>query len=316
MKYEPIYGLKSSNKTDLKRTEEPQADIFVEHDDVQDGAAHPLQQLDALIAAVEQYPDEVFRERVMELVQSVMAMHHVAFHRIIELISDRPDGEETLAQISADELVQAVLMVHGLTPADLETRVTEALDCVRADLQERGADVELVSLKNGVARLRIIGSAQSATTSSAAFKFAIEQALAQSAPDLVGVEYEDRIAEQRPRPLVQITPRLVSTEPAQGNWIPVIRVDEVPNNSIRVISIDDINLLLCNVAGTVYAVRNACPHRQMPLDNALLEGSVLTCSWHGYQYDLRQGGRCLNDPSVKLEPLPMRIEEGIIRVAL
>lgn len=278
--------------------------------------AHPFERLTSLIEAIEQHPDEDFRERVLELMQSLLALHHSAFHRIIDILVARPDGEEIMAEITADEHVQAVLMIQGLLPADLETRVLEALDRARPAIEEHGAEVELVRLENAIARLRIIGSAASANISTATFKFAIERALAEVAPDLVRIEYEDTVAAPKPQRLVQITPHSANPAQAKGNWIPIIRAHEVPERSLRVVASGDINLLLCNVAGTIYAVRNACPHRGLSLEQGLLEGSVLTCPWHGYQYDLQHGGRCLNDPAVRLEPLPVSIEGGVVRVAL
>jgi nitrite reductase/ring-hydroxylating ferredoxin subunit/Fe-S cluster biogenesis protein NfuA len=283
---------------------------------VAESDVHPFEQLSALLEAVEQHPDEEFRERVLELVQSVIALHHGAFRRVVEIIAARPDGEEIIAGIAADEHVQAVLMIQGLQPADLETRVLEMLDRARAELQRHGANAELVSLENGVARLRLVGSSASANVSTATLKAIIERALTEAAPDLVRVEYEGTVAAPKPQRIVQITPRSALPERAQGNWIPVIRAQEVPERSLRVVTVGDINLLVCNVAGTIYAARNACPHRGLSLEQAMLEGPVLTCPWHGYQYDLRQGGRSLNDPAAKLEPLPVSVEGGVVRVAL
>lgn len=291
-------------------------DIFRLNETIEQTDIHPFEQLTALLEAVEHHPDEEFRERVMELVQAVIALHHTAFHRIVDILSARDDGEQLIAEITADEHVQAVLMVQGLMPADLETRVLEALDQARDELEKHGADAELVSLENGVARLRLVGGPASANVSTATLKAIIEHALFAAAPDLVRVGYEDTVAAPTPQRLVQITPRSALPEGAQGNRIPVIRAAEVPDNSLRVVAVGDINLLVCNVAGTIYAARNACPHRGLSLEQALLEGPVLTCPWHGYQYDLRQGGRCLNDPAVRLELLPVSIEGGIVRVAL
>jgi nitrite reductase/ring-hydroxylating ferredoxin subunit/Fe-S cluster biogenesis protein NfuA len=294
----------------LNGMSEPSVELLAED------AAPPLARLDALLEAFEQQPDEAVRTQVQELVQTLLALHHAAFHRILDILHAQPGGAELLAQIAADEYVQAVLLAQGLLPADLETRVLEALDEARTALQQHGAEVEVVGLDDGVARLRLIGSAASANVSTAELKFIIENALAAAAPELVRVEYEGVVAAPRPQRLVQITPLSAAPAPAQGKWIPLMRAQEVPDNSLRVITLGDINLLLCNVAGTIYAVPNACPHRGSPLDRALLEGAVLTCPWHGYQYDLQRGGRCLNDPAVKLAPLPLKIENGVVSVAL
>ena len=279
--------------------------------------ANPFEQLSALLESIEQHPDEQFRDRVRELVYSVIELHHGALHRILELIAAQGAGEELLKQLSDDDLVRAVLMVHGLMPQDLEARVLTALEQAREELKAYGADVELVGIRENVARLRLIGGAGSVQVSTALLKGEIEQALHALAPDLLNVEYEDLIAAAKPQKLVQIAPKPAPAPPkSKGNLVPVIRTQEVPENDLRVIEIGDINLLVCNVAGTFYAFRNRCAHREMSLEKAMLEGPVLTCPWHGYQFDLRQGGRCLTDPALRLDALPIAVENEIVRVAL
>ena len=284
----------------------------------QEEVANPFEQLGALLESIEQHPDAQFRDRVRELVYSVIELHHGALHRILEITANQDNGEEVLKQLSDDELVRAVLMVHGLMPQDLEARVLTALEHAREQLKAYDAGVELVGIKEGVARLRLIGGAASVQVSTALLKGEIEQALHEFAPDLLNIEYEDLIAAAKPQKLVQIAPRAVPPAPpqAKGKLIPVIRAHEVPENDLRVVEIGDINLLVCNVAGTFYAFRNACAHRGLSLEKALLEGSVLTCPWHGYQFDLRHGGRCLTDPALRLDALTLAVENEVVRVAL
>ena len=45
--------------------------------------------------------------------------------------------------------------------------------------------------------------------------------------------------------------------------------------------------------GALYAVDNACPHEGYPLIQGTLKDCVLTCPWHNYKFDLRDG-RCVN----------------------
>lgn len=268
---------------------------------------------------IEMQPDPEFRERVSELVYGVIDLHHNALERILTQVAAHPAGDELLPQITADEVVRAVLMVHELLPEDLETRVRQGLDQAREQLRIIGADIELVGIRDNVARLRLLGSAQSANVSSAQLKFEIEQALAQFAPDLLNLEYEDRIA-AAPK-LIQIgakpaPPLPKPPAPATGNLIPLIRTNEVPDNSLRVIEVGDINVLVCNLAGTFSAFHNRCPHRGLSLEKSMIEGTVLTCPWHGYQFDVRDNGRCFNDPSLRLEALPLAVENDVIRVAI
>lgn len=274
----------------------------------------PFEQLNALLDSIEQHPDAALRESVRSLVFSVIELHHDALQRLLEITAQHYAGEDLLQQFSSDEIISAVLMVHELMPQDIATRVQKALEHAREHLQDYGAEVELIGIKAGVARLRLIGSAASASVSTAMLKGVIEQSLHELAPDLLNVEYDDLIAAAQPPRLVQIAPG--PAPPSQAKMIPVMRADDVPENSLRVLEIGDLNLLIGRVAGAFYACRNACPHRGLSLEKSLLEGAVLTCPWHGYQFDLRQGGRCLNDPALRLNSLPLTVENEIIKVAL
>ena len=275
-------------------------------------------QLNILLESIEQHPEEAVRNHVRALVYTLLDLHHGAFKRILEIVSEQPESERILDELNRDELVQAVLMVHDLMTQPLETRIENALEIAREQLKIYGADVELVEVKNSEARLRLIGSASTANVSSSMLKAEIEIALREHTPDLLNVEYEDTIASAPPPvKLVQILPRKTEmTNTRAENLMPIIRADQVPENDFRVVETGGINLLLCNVAGTFYAYENECGHEKLSLETALLEGGVMTCPWHGYQFDVRQKGRCLTDPALSLKALPMRVENNVVKVAL
>jgi nitrite reductase/ring-hydroxylating ferredoxin subunit/Fe-S cluster biogenesis protein NfuA len=237
--------------------------------------------------------------------------------RIVEIVSEQPTGEKILQELSDDEVVQAVLMVHELMAQPLETRIENALEIAREQLKIYGADVELVEVKNSVAKLRLLGGASTANVSTTILKAEIEHALHEHTPDLLNVEYEDLIAPSRPPKLVQILPRQsIQDRSSKEFFMPIIRADQIPDNGLRVVETGGINLLLCNVAGTIYTFQNACAVGNLPLDESLLEEGVLTCPCHGYQFDVRQKGRCLTDPNLRLESLPMKVENEVVKVAL
>lgn len=48
-------------------------------------------------------------------------------------------------------------------------------------------------------------------------------------------------------------------------------------------------LALFNVEGGFHATDNSCPHRGGPLGEGTLDGAVVTCPWHGWQFDVRSG---------------------------
>lgn len=64
--------------------------------------------------------------------------------------------------------------------------------------------------------------------------------------------------------------------------------------------------------GRLYALDNRCPHEGYPLAQGQLRGCTLTCAWHNFKFDLRDG-RCLKgDESVAI--YPVRVREGRVQV--
>jgi nitrite reductase (NADH) small subunit len=46
---------------------------------------------------------------------------------------------------------------------------------------------------------------------------------------------------------------------------------------------------LFNVAGTFHALDGICPHQGGPLGKGALAGCIVTCPWHGFQFDVTTG---------------------------
>jgi nitrite reductase/ring-hydroxylating ferredoxin subunit len=64
---------------------------------------------------------------------------------------------------------------------------------------------------------------------------------------------------------------------------------EVPPGEGRVVTAGDRTLALFNLGDRFHAVDNTCPHRGGPLGEGTLEGTVVTCPWHGWQFDVCSG---------------------------
>ena len=69
----------------------------------------------------------------------------------------------------------------------------------------------------------------------------------------------------------------------------VASIGEIPAGSIREVQVGGQAIALANVAGTVYATSGTCLHRGGPLGEGQLEGKVVTCPWHGWQFDVTTG---------------------------
>jgi nitrite reductase (NADH) small subunit len=82
--------------------------------------------------------------------------------------------------------------------------------------------------------------------------------------------------------------------------------DEIPAGTIREFQVNGKTIALANVDGTFYAVNNTCLHRGGPLGQGELEDKVVTCPWHGWQYDVTTGKVTMN-PSVGVDTYAVEV---------
>jgi nitrite reductase/ring-hydroxylating ferredoxin subunit len=98
-------------------------------------------------------------------------------------------------------------------------------------------------------------------------------------------------------------------------YVRVASVSEVPAGTGRVVEANGRALALFNVDGRFYAMDNTCLHRGGPVGEGDLEGTIVTCPWHGFQYDVTTGRNVL-DPDVGLEPFAVRVDGDDVLVAV
>jgi nitrite reductase (NADH) small subunit len=72
---------------------------------------------------------------------------------------------------------------------------------------------------------------------------------------------------------------------------------------------------LFNVAGEFFALDGICPHQGGPLGKGSLAGCVVTCPWHGFQFDVRSGQHATT-PNLKQPTFPVKAEAGNVYVEL
>ncbi len=72
-------------------------------------------------------------------------------------------------------------------------------------------------------------------------------------------------------------------------FIPIARINEVPEGKGRVVKVKDKSVALFHVAGRFYAINNICPHQGGPLGKGKVKGYLVTCPWHDLQFDIRNG---------------------------
>ncbi len=151
--------------------------------------------VEKLAAKLQNAGDPEIRAAALDLVQSVIELHGAALQSMIESLTQTAEGEKALEESLNDDLVASMLLLHGLHPDDIETRVLRGIEKVRPYLQSHGGDVDLASVRDGIVRLVLHGSCGSCPSSSITLKNAVEDALFEAAPDIVEIVAENAAAE-------------------------------------------------------------------------------------------------------------------------
>ena len=100
-----------------------------------------------------------------------------------------------------------------------------------------------------------------------------------------------------------------------SDWISIAAAaDCPPGTSIERVAGDRI-VAVANVGGRYHAIDGLCPHQGGPLGRGALAGTVLTCPWHGWQFDVVTGRHQLS-PTVRQQVHEVCVREGRIHVRL
>ncbi len=149
-------------------------------------------QIERLLQDVAAFPDPADRATTEQLVQALLNMYGEGLNRLLELTTEAGAvGYNLIETFAQDELVGALFLLHDLHPVALETRVVQALDEVRPYLKTHGGSVELISVEDGIASVRLIGSCQGCPSSAVTLKGLIEEAVFKAAPDLKEIRAEE-----------------------------------------------------------------------------------------------------------------------------
>jgi Fe-S cluster biogenesis protein NfuA/nitrite reductase/ring-hydroxylating ferredoxin subunit len=267
------------------------------------------ERIQKLIERIEALPYPGAKELIQECMEAMLAFYGHGLSRILQVVNEADsEGRKVYRELIHDDVIKGLLLIHDLHPLDLAARLRDALDKVRPYLKSHGGNVELISLENNVAKLRLQGTCQSCASSAVTLELAIKHAIEQACPDLLHFEVEGVV--EKPLP--------TGSQPAQrttSDWRVVEPAQQLADGAWMPIRLGEMRLVICKVNETFYAYRNRCPACNMPFDAGTLDGGLLSCSL-GHHYDLLHAGRCAEIPSAHLDPFPLLAEDGAIKVAL
>jgi Fe-S cluster biogenesis protein NfuA len=155
-----------------------------------------MQRIGEMVERLESTGDPSVRAMARELVESLMALHGAGLERILELASETGEsGHEIIRKCGRDELVSSLLLLYGLHPEDMQTRVKHALEKTRPFLQSHSASAELVAVdEDGKVSVRVHLKAGGCGSTAATVKSTVQAAVQDAAPDATAIVVEDPTA--------------------------------------------------------------------------------------------------------------------------
>jgi nitrite reductase (NADH) small subunit len=84
---------------------------------------------------------------------------------------------------------------------------------------------------------------------------------------------------------------------------------EIPVGTIKEVDVAGKALAVANVGGQFHAINNTCLHRGGPLGEGTLEGKIVTCPWHGWQFDVITG-KAVQNPAAGVACYPTELRAG------
>jgi Fe-S cluster biogenesis protein NfuA/nitrite reductase/ring-hydroxylating ferredoxin subunit len=281
-------------------------DVAPEPPDTLASLAGDIERLETIFEAWEETP----RAAVTAYARAVEALHAEALRRLIRALKSEPAAISALTGAASDEVVYAVLRRHGIVKPSLNERVEVALDGVRPMLASHGGDVELVKVAPPAIEVRFLGACDGCPASALTFHAGVKKAVQDSCPEITdiiqvkGTSSGGGVSFTSPFALA-----------AGGQWLAAGMIAEIPEGGVRALELSGHKLLLSRQGNAVTCFQNACAHLGLPLHDGEIDGGILTCPYHGFQYDL-SSGECLTAPEVQLQPHAVRVLLNRVEVRL
>ena len=100
--------------------------------------------------------------------------------------------------------------------------------------------------------------------------------------------------------------------PAQ--WLEACPLENVPPGGRKLIKLNGIEIALFNIGGTIFAIKNRCPHRSGPLIRGFTDNAGgIKCPMHGWRFDLRDGS---SERPAQATVYPVKIENNLLYLLL
>lgn len=94
------------------------------------------------------------------------------------------------------------------------------------------------------------------------------------------------------------------------------KTNEIPEGSGKCFEVEGRPIAVFNIDGAYFAIDDQCTHAEASLSEGEIEGTVVTCPWHGAMFDVRTG-EALSAPAFEgVQRYDLHIENGEIRIVI
>lgn len=98
-----------------------------------------------------------------------------------------------------------------------------------------------------------------------------------------------------------------------NDFFEVCRLKDLPPKKAKHFLVNEVEITLCKIGKTVYALNNICPHQHASIiHNGFIEDDFIVCPAHGWMFNLETGKK--KDGSNGLTTYPVKIKDDIVFV--
>jgi nitrite reductase (NADH) small subunit len=97
------------------------------------------------------------------------------------------------------------------------------------------------------------------------------------------------------------------------SFIRAAQSSDIPPGAIREFQVGGTAVAVANVEGKFFAINNLCMHRGGPLGAGDLDRQIVTCPWHGWQFDVTTG-HMVGNPAIAAPCYKVELRDGDIFV--
>ena len=99
-----------------------------------------------------------------------------------------------------------------------------------------------------------------------------------------------------------------------SRFVEIARTDEIAPGEAKMVEVEGRKIALFNLEGSYWAIDDTCPHRGGPLSEGEVEREVVTCPWHGSEFNIETGEVLIPPASVGVKSYKVQVEGSIIMI--